>query len=80
MEHISLDELVMHPTVPLMKHTRSMTVRTTAAALLCVAWYISFVAGMCAFVPRTVSGSVRQKSITRMNAVPLCTHQWNIQR
>ena len=33
---------------------------------------MSSVIGMLVAVLRTVSGSVREKSITRMNAVPLC--------
>jgi hypothetical protein len=45
-EYTSFNELVMHLMVPLMKHTPSKAVRTTGAALLDVAEYISSVMGI----------------------------------
>jgi hypothetical protein len=62
---------VIHIMVPLIKHTPNMTVRNTAAPRLFVAWYMSSVIGILVDVDRTVSGSVKQKSITRINAMPL---------
>lgn len=61
----------MHPLVPLTKHTASARVNTVAAARLPVAWKMSSVIGMFVAVLKTVSGSVMQKRITNMKAVPL---------
>ena len=71
MEYKSREAEVMHPIVPLMKHTASMTVRTTVAAREDTARWISSVIAMPVLVEKTRSGEVRLKSMTRMNAVPL---------
>ena len=62
---------VMQPMVPLTKQMASMTVMKTAAARLLTASYMSWVMAMPVFVPKTSSGFVKAKSMTRINAVPL---------
>lgn len=59
------------PFVPLMKHMPNMTVKTTAAARLPVAWNINSVIGMLVLVWSTTDASPRQKRITRIKTVPL---------
>lgn len=57
--------------VPLMKHTARTRESTTDAARLFVAWYIISVIGIPVLLPRTLSTSPMQKSITKMNTKPL---------
>jgi hypothetical protein len=71
MEYMSLLELVMHPLVPLMKHTASIKVKIVAAARLPVACRMSSEMGMLLDVDKTVPGSVMQNNITMMNITPL---------
>lgn len=71
-EYKSLLALVIQPLVPFTKQIASITVNTTAATRLPVAWYINSVIGILVELDRTVAISPIQKRITRMNAVPLC--------
>lgn len=65
--------LVILATVPLMKHTPSIRVRTHVPALLLVAWRISSTMGMPVELVKAASGSVRQNNMARMKARPLHT-------